>query len=60
MNIDAEITKKIRRQRAQPSTTGELKDPRLLSNSIDLTKAVERLKQSQADVQSKKKRTIVI
>ena len=60
MNIDAEITKKIRRQRAQSSTTGDLNDPRLLSNSIDLTKAVERLRQSQADVQPKKKRTIII
>ncbi|MDN4130033.1 hypothetical protein [Pantoea ananatis] len=62
MNIDAEITKKIRRQREQLSTGVNRKAPRLLSNNIDLARAVERLRESQAEAeaQPKKKRAIVI
>lgn len=64
MNIDAEITKKIRRQREQLSTGVKRKAPRLLSNNIDLARAVERLRDSQAEAESeaqpKKKRAIVI
>lgn len=64
MNIDAEQIKKIRRHRAKLAASGELAQPRLLSEGINFAEAVEKLKQTKtepdADVSPRKKRAVII
>lgn len=59
MNIDAEITKKIRRQRSKLAVAGEISTPRLMSNKVDLAEAVEKINQPQTNLQAKKRRIVV-
>lgn len=64
MNIDADQIKKIRRNRAKLAASGELIQPRLLSEGINFAQAVEKLKQTASEPAKgdlpTKKRTVII
>ncbi len=64
MNIDAEQIKKIKRHRAKLAASGELVQPRLLSEGVNFAEAVEKLRQTKSEPQtttvSQKKRTVII